>query len=448
MAYLLYSCEKYLRMRESILQAYLNEQHIKTDVQENIEGLIKAVKEVKKHLTRRKIKVDIVPFTLVALDPKVKDTDPVVQQVESIIIKNWPAFKNSVTATMDKSTTYVRAVILESLSQLAKEDAATAALIWLTARDVIGHYQLGSEENVISGLLQELANQTEENGQTAWGGSRILQASEFKGTEISISAVKAAQIDEETLKVYLLDAMVHSGWNNQAGGGKNPHSQGQNNVNWPKFMAEHSAKGISEIVNSALSQQAKSLSSISSSIQKGLDAYFAQLQPFFEDLNTSFANSITANNKRSELLWWKQSLYSRSLNTSYRRLDQLNAAVGMALDLAEQVEAIYPESVDYLLREMLKDVHGKQAEEERMLIDWLKDSSSLLGDIQLALNEHAAGGSERKPLLSAWANVVQSGESIDFFTETGIDKKAKLTVSDLAIWLFHGLQAQKLATAK
>lgn len=435
-------------MTESILQTYLNEQHIKTDAQENIDSLNKAVKDVNKLLTRRKVKSEIIPYTLVALDPKAKDCDPVVQQVETIIIKKWPAFRNSVSATKDKSTTYVRAVILESLSQLSKDDAATAALVWLTARDVIGHYQLDAEESVICGFLQELADRTEENGRVEWGISHKLQANTFKGGEISISAVKAAQIDEEALKVHLLDAMVHSGWKPNAGGGQNPHTQAQNNWQWPMFMAEHSAMGITEVVNSALSQQTISLSSISTSIQRGLDAYFAQLQPFFEDINTSFSNSITANNKRSELLWWKESLYSRSLNTSYRSLTPLNAAVGMAIDLAEQVDAIYPESVDYLLRETLKDVHDEQAEEGRLLTDWLKDSSNLHGDIQSALTEHAVSGDERKPLLSAWANVVQSGETTDFFTETGIDKKAKLTVSDLAVWLFHGLQAQKLTTDK
>ena len=142
-------------MTESILQTYLNEQHIKTDVQENIDSLNKAVKEVQNRLTRKKVKPDIIPYILVALDPKVKDSDPVVQQVETIIINKWPAFKNSVTATKDKSTTYIRAVILESLSQLSKDNAATTALVWLTARDVIGHYQLDAEEAVISGLLQE-----------------------------------------------------------------------------------------------------------------------------------------------------------------------------------------------------------------------------------------------------------------------------------------------------
>ena len=58
-------------MTESILQNYLNEQHIKTDVQENIDSLRKAAKEVKKYLTRKKVKSDIIPYTLVALDPKV-----------------------------------------------------------------------------------------------------------------------------------------------------------------------------------------------------------------------------------------------------------------------------------------------------------------------------------------------------------------------------------------
>jgi hypothetical protein len=371
-----------------------------------------------------------------------------VQQVETIIIKNWPTFKNSVTATNDKSTTYVRAVILESLCQLSKDDAATATLVWLTARDVIGHYQLNGEGHAISELLQELADRVEENGQAVWKISQKLQANKVKGVEISISAVKAAQIDEESLKVHLLDAMVHSGWSRQAGGGKNPQYQGSNDWQWPKFMAEHSATGIAQVVDSALSQQAKSFSAISSSIQKSLDDYFTQLQPFFEDLNNTIVKSINANNKRGELLWWKQSLYSHSLNASYRSLDQLSAAVCMAHDLAEQVESIYPESLDYLLRETLKEVHGDQVAEVQPLTDWLERSLSLHENIQSLLKTYTEHGEQRKPLLSAWANVLLSGETTSFFTETGIDKKAKLTASDLAVWLFHGLQAQKLATDK
>lgn len=219
-------------MTESILQTYLNEQHIKTDAQENIESLRKAVKDVEKHLIKKKINSEFIPFTLVALDPMVKASDPVVEQVETIIIKNWPTFKNCVDKTNDKSITYVRAVILESLYQLSKEDAATAALVWLTARDVIRYYQLDGEGHAISQLLQKLADRVEENGRGAWGISQKLQVNNLKEVEISIPEVDGT-----------------------------------------------------------------------------------------------------------------------------RSLDQLSAAVSMALDLAEQVEPIYPESVDYLLREALKDAH-------------------------------------------------------------------------------------------
>jgi hypothetical protein len=43
---------------------------------------------------------------------------------------------------------------------------------------------------------------------------------------------------------------------------------------------------------------------------------------------------------------------------------------------------------------------------------------------------------------------MQSGKATEFFSETGVDKTAKLTISDLAVWLFHGLQAHKLATTR
>lgn len=433
-------------MAESILQTYLNEQHIKVADEPSVDNLKKAISQVKKHLTIKK--TDIIPFSLVALDPKVKDTDPVVDQVEKVIIKYWKTFANNVKSTNDKSTTYVRAVILESLNQMTKTDAEIAALVWLTARDVIEHYQLDSEQNVIIRLLQELADKTEENGQAAWGVTQKIRMEDFKGIDISITGVKTAKIDNEALKQHLLNAMVHSAWKSNAGGGANPHHQAQHNWQWPKFAAEHSAEGITEVVNSALSQQNKTLSTISTSIQKSLDSYFAKLQPFFEELNKSFANSIAANNKRSELLWWKQSLYSLSLNTSYCSLDRLNAAVAMAVDLAEQVNAIYPESVDFLLRETLKDVHGEQTEDERPITDWLEESNKLNESIKEILEKHVADVEERKPLLNAWANAIRGGKTSDFLGETGIDKKAKLSASDLAVWLFHGLQAQKLAKSK
>src|ERR1700743_4034056 len=124
-------------MSETILQIFLNNQFIKTADTGNIESLGKAVAAVKGLLAKKKQLV--IPYTLVALDPQIAGTDPVVAEVEAIIIKNWPTFKNS-TSTKDKPTTYVRVVILQAFAELSK-DEQIAAVIWLTGRNVIAAYK-------------------------------------------------------------------------------------------------------------------------------------------------------------------------------------------------------------------------------------------------------------------------------------------------------------------
>ncbi|WP_420386633.1 GTPase-associated system all-helical protein GASH [Roseivirga sp.] len=431
-------------MPESILQSYLTFQHIKVTDESSIDNLKKAVTDIKKLLIKKKPKV--ITYTLVALDPKIKDTDPVVQEVEDIIIKKWSTFKNNVTATKDKSTTYVRAVILESLSQLAKSDVAFAAMVWHTARDVVQYYHLDAEKNAIDKLLQNVADSTEVEGQAIWGIGKKIQASQFKGDEVTINTPKAAQIDEGTLKQHLLEAAQHSGWKSYSENtGNNPHPP--NNQYWAGYFANNFAKGLSDEINSALFQQSKSLSAISDSVKKSLDSYFAELQPFFEEINSSFVSSITANNKRSELIWWKQALYSPRLNASYRGLSPLDTAITTAFDLADQVGPICPISVDYLLRETLKDLQGEEADKKKSLGDWLGEISNATVDSKSTLAEHAVENDERKTLLVGLANAVSKG-SEHFFDETGIDSKDEVSLSDLALWLIHGLQANALATAK
>lgn len=430
-------------MAESILQSYLTHQHIKVTDESSTENLKKTVTDVKKLLNKKKLHV--IPYTLVALDPKIKDTDPVVQHVEDIIIKKWSTFKNSVTATKDKSTTYVRAVILESLSQLAKSDVVFAALIWHTARDVVKHYQLDAEKESIAGLLQIVADKTELEGRNLWGITQGFDIEEFTSKDISLSTPKTAQIDEEKLENYLLRAAQHTGWKQYSNNiGDNPQGFNQH---WAGFFAEKTSKGMAELINGAFTQQTKSLSAISESVKKSLDNYFSQLQPFLEDLNSSFVNSISANNKRSELIWWKQALYSPRLNASYRDLESIDIAILTAFDLADQVDPIYPVSVDYLMRETLNDLQGEAAHERKPLADWVNDISNVTDDSKSALSKHVVENDERKTLLAGLANASSKG-SDHFFEETGIDNKAAASLSDLAIWLFHGLQAHALATSK
>lgn len=433
-------------MSESLLQTYLTSQHIKITDENGVENLKSAVGEVKKLLEKKKSK--IITYTLVGLDPQVKDNDPIVEEVENIIIKKWSTFKNSVTATNDKSTTYIRAVILEALSQLAKSSEINATLIWHTSRDIVSYYKLGKESEQIRAFLQVVANKVEQIARKNWGVVNQLTNNEFQGIEIAIIAPPVVHLNAEELTTQIKSAFVFNGWSANAGAGENPYQHGVNNWHWPKFAAERAAKGISEEVNKALTQQSKSLVTITSSIKKGLDEYFDGLTPFFEQLSNSFTTSVLANNKRSELLWWKQTLYSPGLNQSYRNYTAIELAVLMASDLSGMVDGIYPVSVDFLLKETLRDIYNDEINRTVSFGEIVNSFIKMNDEIQNLIHEFAKEEKGRKPFLNGLANALKLSSDKEFSTDTGIDLDSQISIADLTVWLFHCLQAEKLSITK
>ncbi len=432
-------------MPNNLLQAYLNKQFIKTSDEGNVANLKKAAIEVSKRLTKKKKK--ILPFTLVAIDPFIAENDPAVVEVEKIIIAKWPAFKNSVTQTKDKATTYIRIVILEALSQLAK-DELFAAIIWHTSRNVISYLKISNEGVLLREFLLGIGNDIEASSKVSWGINNSPNIPPFTNANFNIDAVKPAKVNEEGLTSHLKAAAVHSGWKTQAGGGENPHHQGQNTFNWPKFFAERAAKGITEEVNTAFVNQIKAVNSIPTSLQKELDKYFSQLQPFFEQISQTLTQGVIVNNKRSELLWWKQTLFSPSLDKSYRSFEPVSLAISMAADLANLVAPIYPCSIDFLLKEALKDVQGDQIDTPKELADLIEQASKMNKNEKELLRLLVSETEGRKPFGTALANILAGITSPDIFTETGIDKKAKISLADFAVWLFHDIQAAKIASTK
>ena len=106
-------------MPATILQDFLDNRFIKTDDIDNIKNLKAASTEIEKQL--RKKKPMIIAYALVAFDPTVAPDDSIVEDVEKVIIKKWPAFKNSVINTKDTPVSYVQAVILQALASLSND---------------------------------------------------------------------------------------------------------------------------------------------------------------------------------------------------------------------------------------------------------------------------------------------------------------------------------------
>lgn len=435
-------------MSNSILQSFLDNQFIKTDEGSHIDSLKKASGAVQRMLEQKKNKSKIIPYTLVSLDPTISGDDPVVVEVEEVIIKQWPAFRNSVVKTKDTPIAYVQAVILEALNKLSK-DEKFAAIIWHSGCNIMSHYKLAGQEEVLTSFLLNIGTKVEESARSSWGIIRNTQIDNIDPIKITSPKVSIGKLSEDELKGHLLDAAVHSGWAPQAGGGENPYTPAQNNVNWPKFFAERAAQGLSEEINAALTVQNKSLISISNSIQESIGSYLENFKPYMEQVSSSILQSSQSLNKRSDLLWWKQALYSSMFDVSYRKLDPLVMALVMAADLADSVSPIYPKSVDYLLEETLRDVLGDEIEKYVVLSELLGKLQQF-SDIEKLLLERLYDESEnRKSLGACISGVLKEGMTSDeVFKYTGIDKNAKISLGELTVWLFHDLQANTLANAK
>lgn len=432
-------------MAETILQTFLNNQFIKTSDTGNIDSLAKAVTAVKKLLTNKKHLV--IPYTLVALDPQINDTDPIVVEVERLIIKNWTTFKNSIS-TEDKATTYVRVVILQALADISNNEEY-GAIIWLTGRNVISYYKLRKEIDPLSEMLINIASQYEINSRRYWS---IVEPDlkEIEELKVSLPPIKSNPIDEGEMITLFKRAAIYKSWKDQAnvgGIGENPSYAGNGDWHWENFFSEKVGGDLTEVLNTTAVNQDKSLNTICQEIQKGVNEYFAHVKDFFSEFSQAMRQSAEANNKRSDLLWWKQTLYSPVLNDSYRKQSIIASAVVMAYDLSQLIGNLYPESVNYLLREALYDVHGEIIDEEQEFGYWIAlegNDKDICKSVLALLGDDSEG---RKSLSTAFANILHDKTS-SFTEQTGIEANSKITPSDLAVWILHDLQAKKISLIK
>ena len=436
-------------MTDSILQAFLDNRFIKTDDSEHIENLKKISDAVQKLLKQKKNKPKTISYTLVALDPTISDDDSVVQEVDALIIKQWSTFRNSVAKTKDSPIAYIQAVILDALDKMS-EDENFAAIIWHTGCNIISHYKLAGQEEVLTHFLLEIGRKVEEVGRSNWSILENAKIVTIDPIELTLPEINQGKVDEGELENHLKAAAVYSGWKANAGGGENPHQQHTGNWEWPKFFAERAATGLSEEINTALSDQNESLAAILSSIQESIDSYFANLKPYLEQVSSSILQSSQSLNKRSDLLWWKQALYSPRLNKSYRTLDPpLVVAVAMAVDLADEVSPIYPRSVDFFLKETLRDVLGDKSDEKQGVTELLEKLQQLFDTEKQLLANLCHENESRKSLGACMADTMKEQMDADqFFKRTGLDKKAQISLGELTVWLFHDLQANTLANTK
>lgn len=370
-------------------------------------------------------------FTLVALDPNISDTEPVMIETEKIITDHWKALRGKYT---EMPRNIIRGVILNALNSVGTADPYAARIIYLTALNFYPYAKLNSEKKLVHEMLNALGEIAENDAVSEW--SLIEEEPSLKLGMLKISDFKfgSTSIDKAPLKNALKDATQRTPE------GHNPY---QHPNEWGESFATKASNGISLSFNKAFEEFNKSLSP--NAIETPINKFFSEFKKTLDaNLKTSFS-SLTAVERRSKLLWWKETLYSPSQKRSYRGLDKNLLPVLMSSDLNKQIPEITPISVDYLLRDTLFLLIDKQDTPVKFS-DYLTQISTenLKSILKPSFNE--LNESEGRISVTDFISLLLNGRVgiKDFKARTGIDETETITLTDLSVVVLHDLLTQRL----
>lgn len=420
-------------MFDSILQQFLNKQFITTVNDTDHEKLSKVVSAVKEKWQEERQKV--IYATMVALDPDINEQDPIVVVVHQAIIDHWPTFVNN-TTTRDTPLTYVRAVILEVLLQLSKEDSDFLTLILFAGNNVIRYYKVGAESETIKTFLGALAVKLEQMATGAWQRDLDVALPKFAEPKYRLNPAENNAINKDELVKQLKAATLQT-----SHGGENPHLPQGNAIAWGTFFSDRASNGIATVINTSLAGNDELINNV----EKVLKEYVSQIPLFLSEVIGSLKKGQHSLNLKSDLLFWKESLYSAKFSCSYRDLKPVTAATAMAADLATLMPYTYPQSVNFFMRETLMDVIGDAAAKNELTFSELFESLNDQKTVLEVLIPEIGIPAGRMPLLTFFSAIIQNKlQPGDLKKATGVSLDAKITLCQFSKWLFQDFMVIKV----
>lgn len=397
------------------------------DKDERLEDVEKAISDL-----QNKLKEDfsLLPgYTLVALDPNILDTEPVLAEAETVLTTHWKALRSRFP---EVPVPVLRSVILHALYNIGITDPVIARIIYLTGSNFYPYSKLGREKDIAEQILSELGDKAEENAIEEWSLAQGIP--DLKLSTLKISGLKfdTSEVDTKQLETGLKKAATASG--------SNPY---HDPTGWGNHLATHGASIIGSTIETAIQGLAGSFSP--TIIETPINKFFGEFKKALDQTLKSSFQSIRAVERRSKLLWWKETLYSISIKNSYRTLSEIVQPIMMAYDLYMQLPDVVPTSVDYLLKDTLLLVNSNA--------DQKVEFSELLNQINTT---------ENKSLLKAYfADIEKPVGRIcfkDFITlmihdkvtvselqqYTGIADTEQIALTDVAVIILHDLMAQHL----
>lgn len=402
-----------------------------------LDKLRSTVKELSVALRREPSKT--ASFTMVAADPHIAATDPTIEEAMTSLQKQWETVAN---AFAGRPVGILRAVLLDAIVQAARLDDAIAVAFVNTARNALAYTETAEETEIWHEAVSEIETKVDARAEAEWATPEMVTVDPL---QYAPPAPVSTDYIAPTVDRSALQADIHS-----AAGPWGPNNPNPHQVNQPQPWSFEFANRMSVVIAEALDGMAEELAPAPVDLSEPLSTLAKAVTGHVDKALASFSGATAGLQRRTNLLWWKEALYSPSVHASYLDLPQFEAAALMALDLHKQVPTYSPASVSAFLREAIRCLPAAKDDQgngERDVTSLVHDArtNAFMQPFRALAAQYAPAPVGRGPLLSLIGHPQDPGavEATTLRALSGVDASAKMTPSDWGTYLFRELQAAR-----
>jgi hypothetical protein len=393
----------------------------------SVQGLVAGLK---------KAPVKSIRYTLVAADPEVVATDPTIEEAMFLLREHWVTISNTFQAT---PVAIVRAMLLDAVVQCAREDDSIGVAFVNSARNALPYVSSGNERPIWLDVVTEIERKVDERAEAEWATPEMISipSISYNGPQAKSVNVKAALSDRNTLNTMILRATGPNG-----GGNQNPYWPNQP-PQWAAEFAPRMTAAVADAIDKTVSEVGLEPIDIATPFQVFAQAVSSHVQTAL----TAFSGATVGLQRRTNLLWWKEALYSPSSHLSYRDLPAFSASALMALDLFQQLPTFSPASVSAFLSEAVNLLPAAVEAKEHNFLDLLREVQALgaLAPLREAASRLTVAPFGRGSLISLIGHPREAGplDASGLKRLGGMDATSTLSPSMWAMYLFREMQAAR-----
>jgi hypothetical protein len=386
-------------------------------------------------------------FSLIAFDPEAPEDDPAVVEALAALQNRWTTYRNTFSST---PIAVIRAILLDALVTAAGEDDRVGVCFVASARNTLPLMRANDEREIWADVVAGIEKQVDARAEAEWTtpASITVTAMSYEVPEIEALSMTPGKTARNKLYQAMLAASgphYHDPDKGNVPTNGNPHSVPNSPTQWVTEFGKRSTVAVADAIDVAIASieiTQPDLAGPFEQLAKGVSTYV--------DNTLNAVSAATAGlQRRTNLLWWKEALFSPSARKSYRDLPVTVAAAQMAFDLFNEVPLFSPASVSAFLSEAvlrLPNVDGSENHFVRDLVAEAQDNVDL-APLRAAAADLVGAPDGRGPLLALIGHLDHANARSEtaFRSLTGVPADARLGAVAWAGWIFRELQAAKAA---